>query len=108
MSNVTTTVRRPNISIAAADTLTIFNLSAPTANTEVSQSLPSGTKQITIKVRDGTAKAQFSFVSGESGTKYITIPRGASYHIFDLNLTGESLYIQTNQASQTVEIIVAT
>lgn len=83
---------------------TIYNLSAPTANTEVSQSITDGTQQLLIRVR-GRAKAQFAFTSTESGTNYITIPAGASYCASNLNASSLTLYIQTDQASQIIEIL---
>lgn len=83
-------------------TSTIFNVSVPTANTEVSQTLPVGTKKIFIKCR-GTAKIQYSFVVTESATKFITIPRGATQPIDGINFSGD-IYFQTSEGSQVVEI----
>lgn len=82
---------------------TIYNVSAPTANTEVSQALSTGVKSFLIRVR-GNARLQLAFVATESGTKYITVPPGVSYHEDRLNFSG-TLYFQTNKSAQTVEII---
>ena len=100
MSITTATVRAE---LKAAKTPTVFNKSAPLADTEVSQALSSSTKKFTIKVR-GFAKLQLSFVSGESGTKFITVHPGAAYSEDLIDFSG-TLFFQTDRASQTVEII---
>lgn len=81
----------------------IYNLSTPLANTEYSQALNDNVKQLLIRVR-GVAEAKFSFVSGESLTKYITIPAGTTYSASNLNLTSATLYINVSKSSQVVEI----
>ena len=93
----------PRASITQADSPTIFNKSAPTANTEVSQLLSNNTKKFIIKVRSGNAKLQLAFVSTESSTNFITVPAGAVYEDDGLDFSG-TVYFQTNKASQTVEI----
>ena len=91
---------------SGAVTPTIYNLSAPTANTEVSQVLSVTVKQLLIRVRGPTgAKAQFSFVATESGTKFITIEKRAVYSGDNLALASATLYIQTDKAAQTIEIL---
>lgn len=99
MSNVTTTIRG---SIVRTEP-TIYNVSVPLANTEVSQTLSDNTKSFTIRVR-GTCTLKFAFDSGQSGTNYITIYPGSSYSIEGLNFSG-TLYFQTNKPSQVVEIL---
>jgi hypothetical protein len=89
---------------AAATTHKIYNVEAPaSANTEFSQALTSGAKQLMIRCREG-AKIQFSFVSGESSSKFITIPKNASYKVTGVDLQSYTLYMQANQASVTIEI----
>lgn len=88
----------------AVQSPTITNLSAPTADTEVSLAIPDGTRKMTVRVR-GTANAQFAFVATESGTKYITIPRGSNYSEDGLNTSSLTLYIQTDSASQIIEVL---
>jgi hypothetical protein len=82
----------------------IENLSLPIANTEVSQALSADTRSLTIRCRQN-AVLQFSFVSTESATKYLTIPVGTSYVIDNLDLTSKTLYIQSPTAGVTVEIL---
>jgi hypothetical protein len=88
-------------------TPTIYNLSAPTANTEVSQALPVNTKKLLIRCR-GDARTQFAFVSGQSGSNYITIPIGAMYAQDLLLLSSTTVYLQTSLSSQTIEILIWT
>lgn len=85
-------------------TPTIYNLSVPLANTEVSQALPTNFKKLLVRCR-GNARTQFSFTSGQSGTNYITIPMGSSYSADGLMVASGTIYLQTSQASQTIEII---
>lgn len=99
MSNVTSTFRSAG---SSATTPTIYNVSALVAGTEYSQALSPSTKSFIIKVR-GSARLQLSFVSGQSGTNFITVPRGAAYTQDGLNYSG-TLYFQTNEASQIIEI----
>lgn len=87
---------------AAAPTIT--NLSAPTANVEVSHTLQANVNKILVRCR-GNGSIKFAFVSGESATKYITIPKGASYKEDGLLITSGTLYLQTDQNSQTIEIL---
>lgn len=102
MSNLTATFRgRAEVVVPA--TATIYNVSVPLANTEVSQSLNSGTKKFTIRVR-GSSTLKLAFTALDSGSLYLTVPRGASYSEEGVNFTG-SLYFQTDQPSQTVEIV---
>lgn len=82
---------------------TIYNVPAPLAATEYSQTLSPATKQFLIKVR-GIAQLQFSFVSGETATKFITVPRGTSYMQELVSYTG-TIYFQVSAASQVVEIL---
>lgn len=102
MSNITGTIRG-RATVEASTSPTVYNVSVPLANTEISQVLSSGTKQFTIRVR-GTAKLQLSFTSGQSGITFITVFPGGSYSVSDLNFDGV-LYFQTNKVSQIVEIL---
>lgn len=83
---------------------TITNLSLATANTEVDHTLQTNLKQITIRNRDN-GRLQFSFTDGQSGSNYITIPAGATFSIDGINYSAGTLSIQSNKASQTVEIL---
>jgi hypothetical protein len=91
---------------AGATTPTIFNLVVPAANTEVSQALPTDTRKFLIKVRDDLgAKMQLAFGSGQSGTTFITVGRGAIYVEDNVVLSSVTLYFQLDRAGKTVEIL---
>jgi len=81
---------------------TIANVSAPTANTEVSYALPANTKSFRIRAR-GRSRIQLAYNSGESGTTYITIMPGNTY-INNQKYTSQTLYFQCSKGSETVEI----
>lgn len=82
----------------------VTNIVATLANTEYSFLLPNNTKQFLIKSR-GIGKLQFSFVSGTTGSNYITIFPGASYKEKELLLTPTFIYFQNSKAGETVEIL---
>ena len=84
----------------------IYNVDMPTANTEYSQVLPSGTKKVLIKLRSGSSLLKLSYTNGESGTKYITIPVGSSKFLEGVWLSNITLYFQSPDASQIAEIEV--
>jgi len=102
MANASQTFRG-RATLEPATTQTIYNVAVPLAGTEVSQLLSDATKEFTIRVR-GNANLQFSFVTGESATKFITVFRGSSYTKENVNLSAQTIYFQTDKASQTVEI----
>lgn len=82
-------------------TQTTYNVIVLTPNVEVSQPLSDHTKKLQIRCR-GTARIQYAFVVTESGTNFISIPRGKTENIDDIDLTG-TLYFQLSDAD-TVEI----
>lgn len=84
-------------------TPTIYNLAIADADTEQSQALPANTKDLMIKTR-GQALLKIAFVSGQSGTNYITIPANAVFHttqVFE-NLV---VYFQSPSSGDIVEIL---
>ena len=98
-----------NLTASKPNTHTIFNKLVATAATEVSVILPDKTEIITIMVRSNKAcKLQYSFVSGESGTKYITVSPGVRKEISGIGLSGVTpLYFQlslTDSGGTIVEI----
>lgn len=65
------------VNITQPGTHTIFNPNILLANTEYSVVLPAKTEIFTVMVRSNKAiKLQYTFIAGESGTKYITINPG--------------------------------
>ncbi len=83
---------------------TIINQAMPLANTEVAIVLPSNSARFMVKAR-GKAVLKLSFVSGQSGTLYVTISMGATYHDESLTPAGFVLYVQSTLAGETVEIV---
>lgn len=101
MANINTTARPKSVTAQAA---TIYNLSMPSAATEYSQALSNATKKIMIRMRV-KAEAKIAFVSGQSGTLYITIKPGCVFYEENLNLEGVTIYLQSSAALQTAEIL---
>ena len=104
MANSVPTIKNLNVDIENASNHKITNLSLPTANVEVAHALEAGLKQLVIKAR-GTSKLQYAFTSSESGTNYVTIHKGTSHTLTDLDFVGESLYVQASSNGETAEIL---
>lgn len=104
MSTSNQSVRGTSTPVGAASSTKITNISLPTANTEVSHSLSANLKQLIIRLR-GLADLKVAFVATESATKYLTIPRGATLSLVELNFSGATIYLQSPAASQTAEIL---
>ena len=83
---------------------TIANTAMTTADTEYSYEIPAGTKRIKFKLRALNALLKYAFISGASGTTYITIPYGDEEEINDAKLGSQTIYFQSPTASQTLEI----
>ena len=91
--------------LKSATTQTVFNPISPgTADTEFSQALPNKTKMLIIKSRDPRARIQYTLTSGESGTKYVTIPIGTERILTFIDLSSATLYLQVNKSSTVIEI----
>lgn len=99
MSNVTTSIR----SAPSASNPTITNLVLTLSNTEYSHSVLTGTQSILIRAR-GLSKLQIAFVSGDTNTLFLTIPRGTSLSLPDLSYSG-TIYIEGNVPGEVVEIV---
>jgi hypothetical protein len=91
------------VTLGGAESPLITNLSLPTINTEVSHVLQNGLHEITIRNRT-EAELKISYVSGESGTKYLTINANCVHTLEGLKFTGKTIYIQSPSIS-TVEIL---
>jgi len=79
----------------------ITNLSVTTG--ETSHALTANLRQLIIKDR-GSTKLQVAFVATETATKYITIWKGTTLTLDELDLSGKTLYLKAS-ASTIVEII---
>ncbi len=86
--------RNPNI---------INSVSPVMANTEFTETIPGTVKQFIIRAR-GNSEIKLAFNTGETSTKYITISKHASLSQENLDATNLTIYLKTNQGSETVEI----
>lgn len=87
-------------------TPTIYNIPLTTAATEYTVAIPQSTQRFELRIRDGGAKAQFSFISGQSNTNFITLGYGSSYSEDGLSLSSIlNIYIQSNKSNQVLEVI---
>lgn len=82
---------------------TIVNITIALANTEQNYSLPTDTKKFLIKNR-GDSMTKLSYLSGDSGSVFVSIPPGAVYEESGI-LTNATLYFQTESASDIIEIV---
>jgi hypothetical protein len=83
----------------------VANVSMPTANTEYNYTFAINTKKILFKSRN-SSPVKFSFISGTSGTTYITVPAGNSYTLDGINPdTTTILYFQSTKNAETLEIL---
>jgi hypothetical protein len=95
-----------SVTLSGAANPTVTNV-ALVANTETSISLPANTKQYLLKLRDATAPLQVAFISGQSSTTYLTVPRGTFYADSGLQ-TSVTIYCQTPASGQTLELLTWT
>lgn len=86
---------------SGASSIEITNLSVGT--TEVSHALQSTLRSLVIRSRD-KAELYIAFVSGETTTKYLTIPKGCTLTLTDLEFDSKTLYIRADQSND-VEIV---
>lgn len=85
----------------------IRNLTLVDANTEYSQALSEGASYFEIKARSLTADLKISFVSGESGTTYFSIPGGGTWYTKGRIPATITVYAQSPTSGAVVEIIEA-
>lgn len=83
---------------------TVANVALTAANTEYSYAIPADTRKIFMKSRlNGTLK--FAFVSGESGSNYLSLMPTQPWNVDGLQLRGETLYVQSDTNADVLEII---
>lgn len=82
----------------------IANISMPLQSTEYSFTFPANTVRFMMKIRDGNAKSQFSYISGQSGTNFITLNYGAWYSE-ETDMSNKTIYFRANKSSQIMELI---
>jgi len=98
------TFRPGNIVVTGAPNPRITNLVLTNANTEYSHNLQTNLNQLIIKAR-GNSTLKLAFISGDSGTTYITIPNKACLNVSNIGFTGATLYIQSSANNEVAEIL---
>lgn len=83
---------------------TIYNVALTTQNVEYSQAIPEDAKKILIRSRNAS-DIKLSYVQGESGTKFVTIPAGSGGKTIENgHWKGTILYMQSPDGSDVAEI----
>jgi hypothetical protein len=90
--------------VSVAKSVFITNATATLAATEYSHVLQDNLKQLTVKAR-GSSKLQVAFVSGDSSLNYISIPKGAVLNMDTIDFSATTLYFQSSNASEIIEIL---
>lgn len=81
----------------------VINLPLALANTEYNFSLPSTTKRMQMMLRDG--KGPLRIYDSAGAASFYTVNRGAFFQTDDIDVTALTFYIQSGQASCTLEIL---
>lgn len=83
----------------------IQNISMGVGGNEYSVTLLASTVRYVLKNR-GDAKLQLAFISGQTGTNYITISPGSVFKEDNLRLTSNlTIYVQASKNSQVLEVL---
>lgn len=93
--------------VRQSTTVTVYNVTMTSADTEYSQALPAGTKKFTWQCRTAF-DVRFAYVTGKVATPtapYVTLKSGTSYWEDNANLTSKTLYIACADAGKIVELI---
>lgn len=93
-----------NVTLTGVSTPDIQNINLASANTEVSINLPANSQRFRISVR-GSSLLKLAYNSGESGTTYLSIWPGSYYEEKNIDVSSLTLYVQSTQAGETVEVV---
>jgi hypothetical protein len=80
----------------------ITHVSMGSINTEVSHALQDNLRQLMISNYNNDI-VKLAYVSGESGTKYITIPPFSAYTVQEVDFSSKSIFVQSPKIS-TIEV----
>lgn len=89
-------------------TPTIYNVVLTSADTEYSQLLPSGVRDVRFRCRT-LYDVRYQFTTGKvagSVSPYLTLPAGSDYYSDNNDLSGFTLYLASSQAGVVVELEV--
>lgn len=104
-STITPTTTSLDVAPLLPSLPSIQNVNVPTANTELSCTLPIDCKRFIIRVREGDTKVRLSFTSGGTSTNYFTINPGIVFSEQDVAAGSITLYFNANQAPRTIEVL---
>jgi hypothetical protein len=94
-----------DITLSQLSTPTIQNITAASASTEYNVVIPSNTKKYMIRNRN-TGKIQYSFITGQTNTNFITIMPGNTIEETGLDLTSSlTIYFETSKPNQIIEVL---
>lgn len=82
------------------------NVTLTLAGTEYSYRIPNNVKSITVQSRTA-ADFKIAFRSGESSTNYFTVKSGTAWYEIDIDYVNGTLYMQSANAGQVIEILVS-
>jgi hypothetical protein len=85
------------------DELSIFNVNVPNKDTEVSLPIPNETKRLEFHCR-GRSRLQWTFTSSESDVTYWTLKPGNTEIIDGVKLESKTLYFQTSNDNEVLEV----
>jgi len=94
------------IDLITAKEQRVTNLVIGSTSTEFSHALQDGLKQLILRSRE-KATIQFTFVSGETATKFISLRPGAVLTLDNIDFTSKTIYMESN-ATTVVEILELT
>lgn len=92
-----------SVDVSSATTPGIINQTLALANTEYAIAIPLNTEQFTIRLREDNASFRIYTSSGSS--TYFTVRRCCNYTVKDLDLATTTIYIQSDKANSTVEML---
>jgi hypothetical protein len=93
-----------SVTVAPATNPAVANVAAPSANTEYSFTFPANTLHFTLKSRK-YGRLQLTYSAGNSGTIFLTAAPGTVYSVSSALVGGLTIYFQSTQASDTIEIL---
>ena len=104
MAGISSTSSVSTVTINGVNVIaTVWNVSIPTANTEVAFALPAKTLEFFMRPRT-PCQIQLAYAAGQSGTTYVTIPPRTNWKE-DKFYTAQTIYFQTDLAGVTLEIV---
>ena len=87
---------------------TAYNITLTLANTEYSQLLPSGIKELRFRCRT-LYDVRFAWETGKVATPtapYLTLPAGSDYFSDKKDISGKKIYLASSQAGVIIELSV--